>query len=160
MVPLFWMALLLAGGKPDYSGDWRFNAAESKLEIPAPESVEAHIEHVEPDVLLSRTLVRDGKPQEFSIELRAGGEAVRTLDNAGRERTSRLYWEGSRLVFDAWVRQPSGDSHNLVRYELSGNGKKLMAEEEFSGPGLSYHNRWVFDRVATSRSSRAKPPRR
>ena len=61
---------------PDFSGTWAFNAATSRLQIPAPDSSEFAIEHRDPHFRLTRTLVMQGQRDTFSINLTTDGAGV------------------------------------------------------------------------------------
>jgi len=131
--------------KPDFSGVWKFNAKESKLEIQAPESTTVEIVHRDPVFRLTRTHVIQGKSDTFSIELWIGGkETLATLRDS--ELRCRAFWEAGELVFVTKIHSPKGEAENLVRYRLSTSGRQLIATERFRGPGQSYDNLWVLDK--------------
>jgi len=133
--------------KPDFSGNWVFNAEKSKLQIQVKlESAMFTIDHKEPDFRFSRVFVVDGRPDSFSYALRTdGNEQVKT--EGGRTTHSRLFWDGDVLVFDVRIVLTDGrEATNVVRYSLRDNGSTFVAEEKFRGPVLKYDNLWVADR--------------
>lgn len=131
--------------KPDFTGTWAFNAAMSRLQIPAPESSEFAIEHRDPHFRLTRTLVMQGHRDTFSIDLMTDGSPFRLAHPRGYEIQGRAYWDGSVLAFDSTIEQGDEQATNAVRYHLSDDGRSLTAEERFRSRDLSYDNVWVLD---------------
>jgi outer membrane protein assembly factor BamB len=131
--------------KPNFSGAWRFNPEKSKLQIPAPTSSTFRVDHREPEFHLSRTHVYEGKADTWSIDLTTDGKEV-VQQEGDRTIHSRLYWEGNELVFDSKIVLKDREATNIVRYQLSEDGKTFTAIERFRGPILKYDNIWVFDK--------------
>jgi len=131
--------------KPNLTGNWKFNPAKSKLQIPPPDSGVFRIDHREPVFQVSRTFMYSGKPDELSFSRTADGKE---FVEKGKDRTTsgRLYWEGSILVLDEVIALKDRKATNVVRYEISPDGKTLTARESFRGPILKYDNIWVFDK--------------
>jgi len=131
--------------KPDFSGTWKFNPEKSKLQIPVPSSSTFVVDHKEPKFHLTRTHVYDGKPDTWSIDLTTDGKEV--IQREGdRTLRVRLYWEGNDLIFDSLIVLEDRQATNIVRYQLSPDGKTFTATESFRGPKLKYDNVWVFDK--------------
>jgi hypothetical protein len=139
--------LAAASEKPDFSGDWVFNAEKSKLEIKVKlDSATFTIDHKEPDFRFSRVFVIGGKSDAFSYALTTDGKE-KIDEQPGRTNTNRLYWDGDVLVFDVRIVLKDGrEATNVVRYSLRDGGRTFVAEEKFRGPVLKYDNLWVADR--------------
>jgi len=105
--------------KPDFTGTWLFNAAMSRLQIPAPESSEFIIEHRDPHFRLTRTLVIRGQRDTFSIDLTTDGAPFRLTHPRGYEIRGRAYWADEVLAFDSTIQQGYQEAINEVRYRLS-----------------------------------------
>jgi hypothetical protein len=133
------------GGHPDFSGTWKFNAARSALEVPAPSAATLVIQHREPEVALTRTLVAGGRTTTYSIYLTTDGKPF-TRRDGDHMRRSRLYWRRKALVFDTEGAGPEGKTLHIVRYSLADGGRTLIGAEQFRGPGKSHRNRWVFEK--------------
>jgi hypothetical protein len=131
--------------KPDFSGTWKFNPEKSKLQIPVPSSSTFVVDHKEPKFHLTRTHVYDGKPDTWSIDLTTDGKEVIQREE-DRTLRVRLYWEGNDLIFDSLIVLEDRQATNIVRYQLSPDGKTFTATESFRGPKLKYDNIWVFDK--------------
>jgi hypothetical protein len=131
--------------KPDFSGVWKFNPEKSKLQIRPPSSSTFVVDHKEPRFHLSRTHVYDGKPDIWSIDLTTDGKEV-VQQEGDRTARVRLYWEGKDLIFDSVIVSKDRQATNVVRYNLSPDGKTFTATESFRAPKLKYDNVWVFDK--------------
>jgi len=133
--------------KPNFSGDWVFNAEKSKLQIQVKlESATFTIDHKEPDFRFSRLFVIDGKDDADSYNLTTDGKE-KVEEQPNRTNYSRLYWDGDVLVFDVRIVLKDGrEATNIVRYSLRDGGRTFVAEEKFRGPVLKYDNLWVADR--------------
>jgi hypothetical protein len=133
------------GKSIDFSGVWKFNPEKSRLQIPAPSASTFVVDHKEPRFHLTRTHVYDGKPDTWSIDLTTDGKEV--IQQEGDQTLHvRLYWEGNQLIFDSKIILKDREATNIVRYQLSEDGKTFTATESFRGPRLTYDNVWVFDR--------------
>ena len=154
---LFWIysfiSLSLAGvaaasqdkAKPDFSGVWKINLRESRLQIPAPDAGIFSIEHKEPNFRLSRTFVRSGQEDTWTIDLTTDGKEV-VQEDEGETFRGKLTWQGADLFLDSTVSVGGRTAANKVTYHLSADGRSLTATEVFRGPRLKYDNVWIFDK--------------
>jgi len=131
--------------KPDFTGTWRFNSAQSVLQINAPDATEFIIEHHEPALRITRTHIVDDKRDTFSIGLTTDGREV-TIERDGLQLRCRAYWEDDALVFDSKLVRGDEVGTNIVRYTLSDDGEIFRAEEKFRSSALNYDNFWLFNR--------------
>jgi len=153
----FWICLVvflaLAGvaagsqvmAKPDLSGVWKLNLQESRLQIPAPDSGIFSIEHKEPNFHLSRTFVRSGQEDTWTIDFTTDGNEV-VQEEKGETFRGKLTWQGSDLFLDSTVSIGGRTATNKVTYHLSADGQRLTATEVFRGPRLKCDNVWIFDK--------------
>lgn len=141
--------LLIAWVQPqksiDFTGVWKFNPEKSRLQIPPPSASTFIVEHKEPNFHLTRTHIYDGKPDTWSIDLTTDGKEVIQRDG-DQTLQVRLYWEGNQLIFDSKIILKDREATNIVRYQLSEDGKTFTAMESFRGPRLKYDNVWIFDK--------------
>ena len=118
--------------KPNFSGKWVLNVADSALSpvvAPLVASGFVHIDHREPTVSVHLCIVMDGKP--FDVRF---------------ERPSE--WDGEALLFSDTVPTPDGDLTITFRYAIEDAGRRLRATERLSG-AREQDNVWVFDGTAT-----------
>ncbi len=131
--------------KPDFSGVWKLNLQKSKLQIPAPDSGVFRIEHKESIFHLSRTFVKSGQEDTWTVDFTTDGKEVVQEEKTETFR-GRLSWKGSDLFLDSTISIKDRTATNVVRYHLSDDGRVLTAAEKFKGPRLKYENVWVFDK--------------
>ena len=151
MAGILWI-LAIAGlasnedaAKSNFSGVWNLALQKSKLQIPAPDSGVFNIDHKEPLFHLSRTFLKGGQSDTWSIDLTTDGKEVVQEEKTETFR-GRLRWEGNDLVLDSTITIKNRTATNVVRYHLSDDGLTLTATESFRGPRLKYDNVWVFDK--------------
>ena len=125
---------VIAQQKPDFSGDWTLNRQASALSPAAAafQSGVMRINHREPIFRCQGAYVADGKPVEYTFELRS--------DSPG------LCWDGDALVSTFETQEPGGAVTIFFRYELQEGGRRLRAVEQLRGGGRDQDNVWVFDR--------------
>lgn len=142
---LLLLASAMAQPRPDFSGDWKMNAAKSNFGGgPSPTSMTRKITHVEPKITiveaqsggvageqnLNRTFTTDGK----DITISSGGVDLR----------SSAAWEGSAMVVTTNV-----DVASVVysdRMTLSDDRRELRSEVTLSSPQGQIQVTIVFDR--------------
>lgn len=131
--------------KPNFTGVWKFNAAKSALQIPAPDSAIFVIAHREPELQLARTHTVGAHSDTFSITLATdGAEVRRTQDDL--EVHACLRWGNETLVCETTLARAGSRAMNVVRYRMGEEGRTLIADECFRSEGHSHDNTWVFDK--------------
>lgn len=152
LLTVFFFFLSLAGAaagqteaRPDFSGVWKLNLQASHLEIPAPDSGVFRVEHKDPVFHLSRTFIKGGQEDTWTIDLITNGTEVVQEEKTETFR-GRLSWKESDLVLDSTITVGSRTAVNTVTYHLSNEGRTLTTTESFRGPRLKYDNIWVFDK--------------
>jgi len=129
----------------NFSGVWNLNLQKSTLQIPAPDSGVFNIDHKEPRFHLSRTFIKGGQSDSWSIDLTTDGKEVVQEEKTETFR-GRLKWDGLDLILDSTISLKGRTATNVVRYHLSKDGKTFTATESFRGPRRKYDNVWVFDK--------------
>ena len=132
--------------KPNFTGTWKFNPANSVLQIPAPDSTVFVVDHREPVLRISRTHIVGEKQDTFSLDLTTDGQEV-SVDRDDLRLNCRAYWDGDALVFYTKLIRAGEEATNVVRYTLTNDGKTFRAEERFRSSSLNYDNLWLLDRV-------------
>lgn len=131
--------------KPDFTGTWRFNAAKSTLQIPAPDGTLFIIDHREPLLHISRTHTVGEKRDTFSLDLTTDGQEV-SVSRDDVQLDARAYWDDDTLVFDTRLVRAGEEATNAVRYTLSTDRLSFVAEERFRSASLNYDNVWIMQR--------------
>ena len=97
---------VIAQQKPDFSGDWTLNRQASTLS-PAAAAFRSAVRRLDPREPIFRcqsTYVADGKPVEYTFELRSDGPVMR--------------WDCDALVSTFDTQGPDGELTITFRYEL------------------------------------------
>src|SRR5688572_22542268 len=130
------------GSKPDFSGQWVINAAESDFGlIPPPQCRGLKLSHREPE-LTSEETRPGGEPCGLTLRYTTDGTPIIYTTNDARQR-ARMTWSGRTLVIER-----SGDDGVLMRIEttLSAGGSKLTREVSAETPQGSTSWTYVYDR--------------
>ena len=122
----------LAADKPDFSGNWKLNAAKSDFgQFPAPDKLEMKVDHKEP--ALNVTLTQVSQMGERISDAKYTTDGKECVNGEGRfQSTSTVAWDGSVLVTKS-TRKFSRDGEEMViqgedRWTLSEDGKTLTSE--------------------------------
>ena len=138
-------ALLLVGplaaqSKPDFSGSWKMNAAESKADADGPKNLGFTIEHKEPAFSYKASGEdSQGEPFEESGEFRIDGKEY--PGPAGLMFTA--HWEGQALVVQIGLGKTPVQTVSL---RLSPDGKRLIRDIVLKDEDGDHTMHQVFDR--------------
>jgi hypothetical protein len=121
LAALFVSLSALAGDVPNFSGEWKMNAAKSDFgAMPAPEVLTRVIKHSDPS--LEITTHQKGSRGEATTELKYttdGKPAVNKVQ--GREAKGTARWEGGTLVIESWLEvQPGMEIKGREVWTLAG----------------------------------------
>jgi hypothetical protein len=129
--------------KPDFSGQWVINAAESDFGIiPPPQCRGLTLTHREPELVLEETRP-DGITCGVRVRYTTDGALV-TYTADGTARRARLTWAGSQLVI---VRMSDDDVEMRIEASVSPDGKKLTRAFHVESPQGATDWTYVYDRV-------------
>lgn len=123
LLALLLVATLVAGGasKPDCSGQWVVNAAESDFGlIPPPQCRGLKLTHREPE-LVSEETRPGGEPCGLTLRYTTDGTPITYTANDARQR-ARMTWSGGTLVIE---RSSDDGVLMLIDATLSADGRKL-----------------------------------
>lgn len=130
---------------PNFSGVWEVDFQKSRLEIEAPSSSTFVMDHKDPALTLTRTHRAEGYEDTITLALSTDGSLC--INHKGEvEIRSTCVWQGSALCFRSEVLARGIRAENTVVYEMSDDGREIVADETFQGPPRNYHNRWVLVR--------------
>jgi len=148
LVSLFALAALaVAADKPNFSGDWKMNAAKSDFgPIPAPMSFARKVTHAEPSITFedtqtgtaagdqhdTRTYTTDGK----QIAYQANGADVK----------SAATWDGDALQVDSTASVQGTDIAIKDKITLSDGGKTMTDNIHIGSPQGELDFKIVFEK--------------
>jgi len=127
---------ITAGGqapaKPNFSGEWKFNAAKSDFGVlPPPSSIRRTITHAEPNLTMVEDQRSDMGDASTTRKYVTDGTAI-TFTSQGFEVNSSATWDGAALVIVSKVEsQGLSFKDNMT---LSPDGKMLISSVHISSP--------------------------
>ena len=135
------------GPKPDFSGTWRFNPVESRLEmdVPTQSILKFVIEHEDPKFKLTRAHTLGERTNTLSWEVTTDGKEHHRKDGEFQS-WMRMTWMGEELVLESRLANRGERGTNVAHYRLADGGKKFIVAEWYHMPSSQHHNLWVFDR--------------
>jgi hypothetical protein len=111
--------------KPDFSGDWKMNAAKSNYgQIPAPTSFVRKIFHAEPKLMIVEEQSGGGSDGTVTRKMTTDGKPT-SIDINGTPVTCSATWDGTALIATTAV-----DSAGVTftdKMSLSEDGKSLTS---------------------------------
>jgi hypothetical protein len=129
--------------KPDFSGHWVINAAESDFGlIPPPQCRGLTLTHREPEFVVEETRP-DGTRCGVRVRYTTDGALV-TYTADGTQRRARLTWAGTHLVI---VRTSDDGVTMRIEATVSPEGRKLTRAFHVDSPQGSTDWTYVYDRV-------------
>jgi hypothetical protein len=133
-----------ASHKPDFSGEWKMNAAKSNYgAIPAPTLFVRKIVHAEPNITIVEEQSGGGSDGTVTRKMTTDGKPA-TIDINGTPVACSAAWEGSALIATTSV-----DSAGVTfkdNMSLSVDGKTLTSVVKISSSQGEGELTIVFDR--------------
>jgi hypothetical protein len=133
-----------AADKPNFSGEWKMNAANSSFgPMPAPSSIVRKVTHAEPSLVIVEEQQGDGGPQNTTRKYTTDGKEM-SFESQGAEVTSSAVWDGAALVV---VSNVSVAGLQFVdRMTVSEDGKTLTSVVHITSAQGDLDIKLVFDR--------------
>jgi len=133
-----------AQNKPNFSGQWKMNAAKSDFGLlPAPASFIRKVTHAEPSISIVEDQDAGAGPQTTTRKYTTDGKDV-TFDIGGAQVKGVANWDGTTLVVETKVEVAF--LHYVDRMSLSEGGKVLTSEVHVTSPDGAVDLKVVFER--------------
>ena len=133
-----------ASAKPNFSGEWTMNAANSNFgQLPAPTKFVRRIQHLEPSLTVIEEQSAGGRDSTTTRKITTDGKSV-TLELNGAAALCSSVWDGTDIVATTTL-----DSVGLKftdRMSLSSDGKVLTSKVQIASPQGDGELTIVFDR--------------
>ncbi len=162
--------LVLAAGplgaqaRPDFSGIWRLDAAESRMIGAGSGAADDYqltwtVDHRDPEISVVVNVRNPGGSYEYSFRCTTDGrECVNRLASLGEVRRMTAVWEGDVLVMSQRASTPHGGFEARDRLSLSDAGERLVFERIVTNQRGDLTVRQVFRKVgALGRTTRIPP---
>ena len=138
------LALDQSAAKPDFTGEWKMNAAKSNFgAFPAPTSLTRSIKHDEPTLIIVENQVGALGDQSATRKYLTDGTPT-TFETQGTTVPTSAKWADTSLVIVSTV-EAVGLSFN-DRMTLSPDGKTLTSVVRVSSPQGDVEMTVVFER--------------
>ena len=114
--------------KPDFTGHWRADLAQSKLLGLQPKAMTMHIDHSDPDLRQEIVVTKeDGSEEQVTFRCRTNGEPDQCRFNEKQVRGS-AQWQGDELVIEIWIENGGREFYLCDCWSLSPDGQTLTME--------------------------------
>lgn len=135
-----------AQSKPNFTGDWKMNAAASNFGgMPAPSSLTEKIVHDEPTVKVATAQSGDFGDMNADFVFTTDGKECQNKV-ADFQVKSTLKWEGPVLVVDSTMDIQGNAATMTDRWSLSEDGKTMTVDRHFSSAMGAGDGKIVFDK--------------
>jgi hypothetical protein len=140
-------AIAMAADKPNFSGDWKLNAAKSDFgPVPAPTTYTRKVTHAEPSVTIEDT--QTGTPlgdQHDTRTYTTDGKEISYQAN-GADVKGSLTWDGDAFEINSKASIQGTDIVIKDRITLGDDGKTLTDTAHVSTPQGDLEIKLVFDK--------------
>jgi len=134
------VALVAAGGKPDFSGTWRLDPMRSRFtkDLPAPKELTLTIDHHEPKLHVRLKMEGRRGKEDVAFDLSTDGTESQQVV-AGDTYTASARWgdiDGTRLVLTIKEQSANGTVTTSRVMKIAANGKMLttvLTEQDAKG---------------------------
>jgi hypothetical protein len=133
-----------AADKPNFSGDWKMNVAQSNFgALPGPSSIARKITHAEPSLIIVEQQEGGLGDQTTTRKYTTDGSDM-SFESGGAVVKGNAAWEGDALILTSTVDAMSVKFTDKMT--LSGDGRLLISAVHISSPQGDLDIMIVFDR--------------
>ncbi len=126
------LAALSAFAKPNFSGDWKLNAAKSEFgQMPAPSSMTEKITHEEPKLTTATKMASDAGDFDMKATYTTDGKESTNEGFGGSQMKSTAKWDGDTLVIESKGQFGDSEFSMSEKWVLSADGKVLTLTRVF-----------------------------
>jgi hypothetical protein len=133
-----------AADKPNFSGNWKMNAAKSSFgPVPPPDSITRKISHSEPSISIDEEQLTAMGLQKTTRVYTTDGKEM-SFEAQGAHVTSTAAWDGNTLVVTSNV--PEAGLRYLDKMTLAEDGKTMTSTLRIATPQGDLDMIIVFER--------------
>ena len=133
-----------AADKPNFSGDWKMNVAQSNFgALPGPSSIVRKITHAEPSLVIVEQQEGGLGDQTTTRKYTTDGQDM-SFESGGAVVKGNAVWEGDALILTSTVDAMSVKFTD--RMTLTGDRRTLVSAVHISSPQGDLDIMIVFDR--------------
>ena len=147
LVALVFALTLPAADKPDFSGNWKLNAAKSDFgPMPPPDKWDVEVDHKDPSLKVKTTMA-NAQMGERTNSVDYTTDGVEKTEGPG---VSTVVWEGSLIVFKSTRKvNMQGEQVEIKseeKWSLSEDGKTLTVDAMLTAPMGEFKMKRVLDK--------------
>lgn len=141
-----WLLAGAAWAAPNFSGNWKLNASKSDLgQMPAPDKWEMAIEHKEPELKVTTTMVGQMGERTTSATYRTDGTETETERGQWKSK-STAKWEGDTLHVVSKISTQNGELTIDEKWTLVDDGKALSIASKWTSQMGEFETKRVMDK--------------
>lgn len=141
-----WLLAASAWAAPNFSGNWKLNAAKSDFgQMPAPDKWDAVIEHKDPDLKVTTTMVSQMGERTTTATYKTDGTETES-DRGQWKAKSTAKWEGSTLHIVSKITTQNGELTIDEKWTLSEDGKSITVASKWSSQMGEFESKRVMDK--------------
>jgi hypothetical protein len=139
------LALATAADKPNFSGEWKMNAAKSVLgPVPAPTSWTRKITHAEPSLTIANEQKGGIGEQSYTRTYTTDGKEI-AFQSDGTDVKGAATWQGDALVIRSYADAGGTTISITEKMTLSGGNKTLTDAVHIVTPTGEIDVTYIFD---------------
>jgi hypothetical protein len=137
----------LAADKPNFSGDWKLNAAKSNMgPLPAPTSYTRKVTHAEPSITIEDTQTGSATGDQHDTRTYTTDGKEISYQANGADVKSAATWDGEALQIDSKASIQGMDILFKDKLALGDNGKTLTDAVHVTTPQGDLDLTLVFEK--------------
>ncbi len=139
--------IALAADKPNFSGEWKLNAAKSNFgPIPAPATYTRKVTHAEPSITIEDTQTGTAAGDQHDTHTYTTDGKEISYQANGADVKAGLTWDGDALLINAKASVQGTDILIKDKVALSDGGKTMTDSVHIGSPQGDLDMTIVFDK--------------
>jgi len=140
-------SIALAADKPNFSGDWKMNAAKSNFgPLPAPATYTRKVTHAEPSITIEDTQTGSVAGDQHDTRTYTTDGTEISYQANGADVKAALTWDGDALQINAKASVQGMDIAIKDKITLSDGGKTMTDSLHIAAPQGEIDLTLVFDK--------------
>jgi hypothetical protein len=137
----------LAADKPNYSGEWKLNAAKSNFgPLPAPATYTRKVTHSEPSITIEDTQTGTAAGDQHDTHTYTTDGKEISFQSNGADVKSALTWDGDALQINSKASVQGTDIEIKDKIALSDDGKTMTDSIHIGSPQGELDMSIVFEK--------------
>ncbi len=139
--------IALAADKPNFSGEWKLNAAKSNFgPLPAPATYTRKITHAEPSITVEDTQTGGAQGDQHDTHTYTTDGKEISFQSNGADVKSALSWDGDALLINSKASVQGTDILIKDKIALSDEGKTMTDTIHIGSPQGELEMSIVFEK--------------